>query len=122
VYEVQEKTKRMMFLMASLQKQIRLLSQCDSSQFDEEMRTASKLKVREMTKKNQLRISHDIGLFGKLLIHVHDKFMNNISWHFILFCGRTFSRLKRNTSFVMHKKRNNSIVSETIYCWHQMGI
>jgi hypothetical protein len=51
VYEVQEKTKRMMFLMASLQKQIRLLSQCDSSQFDEEMRTASKLKVREMTKK-----------------------------------------------------------------------
>lgn len=110
-----------MFLMASLQKQIRLLSQCDSSQFDEEMRTASKLKVREMAKKNN---SHDIGLFGKLLIHihVHDKFMNNISWHFILFRGRTFSRLKRNSSFVMHKKRNNSIVSETIYCWHQMGI
>lgn len=44
ICDVQEKTKRMMFLMASLQKQIRVLSACDSIQFTEEMKTADRLK------------------------------------------------------------------------------
>ncbi|CAG2204790.1 Programmed cell death protein 7 [Mytilus edulis] len=44
VYDVQEKTKRMMFLMASLQKQIKILKSCDQHQIEEEMRTTNKLK------------------------------------------------------------------------------
>ncbi|XP_063435780.1 histone-lysine N-methyltransferase, H3 lysine-79 specific-like [Mytilus trossulus] len=44
VYDVQEKTKRMMFLMASLQKQIKILKSCDQHQIEDEMRTTNKLK------------------------------------------------------------------------------
>lgn len=44
VYDVQEKTKRMMFLMASLQKQIKILKSCDQHQIEGEMRTTNKLK------------------------------------------------------------------------------
>lgn len=34
-----------MFLMASLQKQIKILKSCDQHQIEEEMRTTNKLKV-----------------------------------------------------------------------------
>ncbi|OPL33529.1 programmed 7 cell death protein, partial [Mytilus galloprovincialis] len=85
VYDVQEKTKRMMFLMASLQKQIKILKSCDQHQIEEEMRTTNKLKERIKKQREEKYLSRQRELEQREQLHkeiderlkkVHDKYGN----------------------------------------------